>query len=75
MRLETVLEALVQLDWIGQLTEAASDGDEARFVLLVDPQQALLAPLMEKLLLPRSDATKKLYENDRWAALRLRELL
>ena len=75
MRLETVLEALVQLDWIGQLTEAASDGDEARFVLLVDPQQALLAPLMEKLLLPRSDTTKKLYENDRWAALRLRELL
>jgi membrane protein len=75
MRLETVLEALVQLDWIGQLTEAASDGDEARFVLLVDPQQAVLAPLMQKLLLPRSETTESLYKNGLWAASTLKDAL
>jgi membrane protein len=75
LRLEPVLEALVQLDWIGQLTESISDGDEARFILLADPEQTLLEPLMDKLLLPRSEATEKLYEMGRWPATPLRKLL
>lgn len=75
LRLEPVLEALVSLDWIGQLTEVSQEGDEARFILLTDPEHTLLAPLMQKLLLPPSEMTEKLWQKDRWPASNLREVL
>jgi membrane protein len=75
LRLEPVLEALTELDWIGQLTETTQQGDEARFILLTDPQTTLLEPLMQKLLLPPSETTTKLWKNGRWPMSTLREVL
>ncbi len=74
-RLEPVLESLVALDWIGQLQEATDTSMEARFVLLTDPQQTALEPLMRALLLPRTAVTEKMYESGRWTASSLREVL
>jgi membrane protein len=74
-RVETVAEALASLDWIGQLNEADVYGAEARYVLLVRPEQVTLAPLMQALLLPRNDSNEKLWQGGRWSASTLREIL
>jgi membrane protein len=65
-RLEPILEVLTGLDWIGQLNEALDRAPQARLVLLIDPQTTALAPLMEKLLLPRSGATEKFWSSGVW---------
>jgi membrane protein len=75
LRLEPVLEALTALDWIGQLTETTQEGEEARFILLTDPQTTLLEPLMQKLLLPPSETTEKLWKSGHWPTNTLREVL
>jgi membrane protein len=75
LRLELVLEALTTLDWIGQLAEARPESEEARFLLLADPDNTALEPLMKQLLLPPPEQGKNLYEIDRWPSTRLRELL
>jgi membrane protein len=49
LQIDPVIEALQQLDWVGRLEE---DG-EPRQVLLVDPADTLLAPLVGRLLLGR----------------------
>ena len=73
LRLEPVLETLVALDWVGPLAE--SQGEEARFILLADPQHTLLEPLMHSLLLPRGVATDDLYETGRWPLMTVRDAL
>ncbi len=77
LQLEEVLATLVDLDWIARLSEAASSphhvADEARFVLLADPHQTPLAPLMDRLLLVRSTESQGLWM--RWQDLRLRDVL
>jgi membrane protein len=77
LQLEEVLAALVDLDWIARLNEAADatnrDTDEARFVLLADPHQTPLYPLMERLLLVRSPEGEGLWM--RWQELRLCDVL
>lgn len=50
LQLEPVVETLQALDWIGLLQEAER-GQEPRYVLLADPAQTPLAPLLERLLL------------------------
>ena len=72
--IESALEALVQLDWVARLAEAPENG-EARFVLLADPDNTLMEPLMRALLLRRTDSTEKLWSSARWAGVRLREVL
>ena len=74
-RLETVVEALTGLDWIGQLNEADVFGAEARFVLLARPEAVTLAPLMERLLLPRNAGNEKLWLRAQWTASTLRDVL
>jgi membrane protein len=74
-RLETVLEALVELDWIGQLNEADVFGSAARYVLLVDPAQTALEPLVNSLLLPRNPANEALWLSGGWPTRSLREAL
>jgi membrane protein len=74
-RVETVVEALSALDWIGQLDEADVYGAEARFVLLVRPEQVTLEPLIQALLLPRNDSTDKLWQGGRWPSSALRGAL
>ena len=75
LRLEPVLEALTALDWIGQLADSTQEGEDARFILLTDPQTTLLEPLMQKLLLPPSETTEKLWKTGHWPKNTLREVL
>ncbi len=75
LRLEPVLEALVALDWIGQLTPSGDAGEEARFILLADPQHTLLEPLMSRLLLPHTQLTENLWKKGQWPSITLREAL
>jgi membrane protein len=74
-RVEPVLEALIALDWIGQLNEADVYGSEARYVLLAQPEGVTLAPLMDKLLLPRNASSEKLWQGGQWAGGTLREAI
>ncbi len=73
LQLEPALDALTGLDWVGRLEEvdAASPHQAVpRYVLLVDPQTTLLAPLLVRLLVERSPSLQAL-----WARARLEELL
>jgi membrane protein len=74
-RVEPVVEALTALDWIGLLNEADVYGAEARFVLLVRPEEVILAPLMQALLLPRNEANEKLWSHGQWPVISLRAVL
>ena len=74
LQLEPVLETLVDLDWIGQLSDAAG-GSEARYLLLADPDTTLLAPLMQQLLLDRAPSVNNLWIKSRWPSLHLRDAL
>jgi membrane protein len=74
-RVETAVEALTALDWIGQLNEADVYGAEARFVLLVRPEHVTLEPLMQALLLPRNDSNERLWQGGRWSSSTLREVV
>ena len=72
LQLEPALDALTGLDWVGRLEEvdAASPARRCRYVLLVDPQTTLLAPLLVRLLVERSPSLQAL-----WAQARLEELM
>lgn len=74
LQLEPVLETLMSLDWIGQLTDP-DDEKEARYLLLADPDATRLAPLMAQLLLSRDPSMENLWENGRFPMLRLRDVL
>lgn len=74
LQLEPVLETLVELDWVGQLNEAEGDC-ASRYLLLVDPDATLLAPLMQQLLLDRAPSVNKLWEKAGWPLLHLRDAL
>jgi len=74
LQLEPVLATLVELDWIGQLSEAQGES-ESRYLLLVDPDTTLLAPLMQQLLLDRAPSVNNLWEKASWRILCLRDAL
>ncbi len=74
LQLEPVLETLVALDWVGQLS-GAQDDDEARYLLLADPDATPLEPLMQQLLLDKTESTRNLWENARWPSLYVRDAL
>ncbi len=61
-QLEPVLETLAALDWVGQIDELEPD-TPSRYVLLVNPDHAPIAPLVERLLLERVDSTEVIYQN------------
>jgi membrane protein len=52
VQLESVLETLMTLDWVGRLDEG-----EGRYVLLINPEETSLGPLVDKLLLAPSART------------------
>jgi membrane protein len=72
--IESALEALVELDWVARLDDGPQH-PEPRFVLLADPDSTPMAPLMQSLMLRRTDSTEKLWLSARWNAVRLREVL
>jgi membrane protein len=74
LQLEPVLQVLVQLDWIGRLNEV-DDQDGTRCVLVADVQSTALEPLMRRLLLPRSEATEKLWQTGQLSSLYLKDVL
>ena len=74
LQLEPVLETLVGLDWIGQLNDAQG-GAEGRYLLLVDPDATLLAPLIEQLLLDPAPSLHNLWKKGQFRSLQLRDAL
>ncbi|MDE2606095.1 MAG: YihY family inner membrane protein [Burkholderiales bacterium] len=74
LQLEPVLQALVQLDWIGRLNEL-EDQDGTRYVMLADVRSTSLEPLMRALLLPVNVATAKMWESGRLSSLYLSDVL
>lgn len=73
LQLESALEALTELGWIGKLVEE-SDA-EPPYVLLVDPDATPLEPLMQQLLLDKTDATLPLWAAGNWPHLKLSQVL
>ena len=77
LQLEPVLETLTELGWVGQLvpnTDAGAD-EESSYILLADPDQTLLEPLMQLLLLEKTDSTSPLWRQANWSALHVRDVL
>jgi membrane protein len=75
LRLEPVLQLLVDLDWVGQLSESGQGDVAARYVLLADLDRTTLAPLMQAALLKPEAVTENLWKIGRWPATTLREAL
>ena len=78
LQLAPVLDALTALDWAGRTSDpaqSAADDPEPRYVLLADPERALLAPLLQRLLLDRSGSLEPLWSNAGLAQLHLSDLL
>ena len=68
LQLEPVLDALLRLDWVGQL-------EDGRDVLLVDLEKTGAAPLLNALLLAESPSVENFIKNSQIPALNGRQLL
>ena len=77
LQLEPVLGILTELDWVGQLVPNADAGadEEAHYILLADPDLTPLEPLMQRLLLDKTDSTLPLWVAGGWANIKLRQAL
>ena len=73
-RLETVLETLTRMDWVGQLDELGQP-EEARYLLLADPDATLMAPLLQSLLIRHDEVTAAFWSKSALASLRLGDVL
>ncbi len=74
LQLAPSLETLVSLDWVGRLDEAGMDA-ESRYVLLANPVETRLEPLLQALLLAKAGATQKVWEQARLSRLLLADAL
>jgi membrane protein len=70
LQLEEALAALAELDWVASLKE-----DEERHVLLVDPLETPLKPLIDKLLLHPHAAVRRFGEQSAWSQLKMSQAL
>jgi len=61
LQMQQVLEQLQQLDWVGLLNEDNA-GKAPRYVLLVDANSVLVAPLMTQLLLADEPGSKAVHQ-------------
>ena len=77
LHLEPVLGVLTELDWIGQLVpnSDAHVDEESNYILLANPDQTLLEPLLKRLLLDKTDSTLPLWSAGQWSGLKLRQAL
>jgi membrane protein len=71
IQVDPVLDALVELDWIGRLEEPKG----ARYVLLCDPAATAAEPLIAKLLLDPAPDLEATWKRAGFDAVRLGELL
>ena len=70
LQLEAPMASLMELDWVALLDE-----DSERYVLLVQPAQTLMAPLLSRTLLPLTPATRPLWERHGWNTLSLQDAM
>ena len=70
--LEPVLEQLVALDWIAQLSD---ETEPARYVLLADLDRTLLDPLVNALLLEKTAAVQGFWGGARLAGLNVAQVV
>ena len=78
LQLAPVLDALVSLDWVVQVNEAAAgapDAADARYVLLADPATTHMEPLVQRLLLTRTEALERFWGHTGLEVLRLADVL
>ena len=73
LQLEPVLEVLIGLDWLGQLVE--DEGGQSLYILLAEPDKTLLEPLLQQLLLDKTDSTLPLWIVAQLADIKLRQVL
>ena len=66
-----MLDALIELDWVGRLDEAPGP----RYVLLCDPVTTAAEPLIAKLLLDPAPDLEATWRRAGFAEMRLAELL
>ncbi|MDQ2734570.1 MAG: YihY family inner membrane protein [Pseudomonadota bacterium] len=71
LQIEPLLDALVEIDWIGKLVEQGNP----RYVLLCDPANVLAEPLLAKLLLDPAPDLSPFWDEARFAELRLAQIL
>ena len=69
-----MLETLVALGWVGQLSDARG-GTELRSVLLVQADTTLLEPLIRQLLLAQAPSLENLWEKSGLRTLYVRDAL
>jgi membrane protein len=70
LQLEPVLQTLKEMNWLGQL-----DDEHARYVMLANPDDTPLEPLVQRLLLHKSTSTESFYKNSHLPAILLRDQL
>lgn len=70
LQLEEVLATLSTLDWVGSLKE-----DDERHVLLIDPAQTPLGPLVDRLLLRSHPSVQAFSQRSAWASLTVAQSL
>lgn len=78
LHIEAVLETLTVLDWVVQVNETAAgapDSVDARYVLLADPATTSMEPLVQRLLLERSEPLERFWGNTGLEVLRLADVL
>jgi membrane protein len=74
LQLEPVLEVLCELDWVGRLDEEVK-GQTARYVMLADPGNTRLEPLLNALLLTEDESIRNFWINSRWPAMLLAQAI
>lgn len=74
LQLAPVLETLVAVDWIAPIAEEP-DNEDPRFVLLADPANTPLEPLLKELLMPQAPPLENLWRKGPLDTLLLQDLL
>ena len=78
LQLEPVLDALKGLDWVVQVDESAAgapDSVDARYVLLADPATTHMEPLVQRLLIERSEPLERFWAHTGLEVLLLADVL
>ena len=69
LQLEASLSALTAIRWVGAMPESGTsylEEGEPRYVLLADPERTPIGPLVEHMLLARTDSTTLLWARSGW---------
>jgi membrane protein len=74
LQLEPVLETLLTIEWLGQLSGLPNDG-QCPYLLMVNPDSTPLEPLLDRLLLGKSPSVGPFWGKAGWSALKLRDAI